>query len=202
MGTQVLLATHNRGKVEELRRILEAADLAGVELLCADDVDLPDVEETGTTFCDNALLKARAAVAVSGLACLADDSGLVVDALGGDPGVHSARYAGRHGDDGANLQRLLQELGDTPEREARFVCVAAFVTPQGVEQTVTGVLEGDIATEARGANGFGYDPVFIPRGYGVTTAQLAAADKDAISHRGQAFRAIIPAVAAYAAGAS
>jgi XTP/dITP diphosphohydrolase len=196
MPVPVVLATRNAGKVAELRRILAAADV-DVTLLSADDVDLPDVEETGATFAENALLKARAATAATGMACLSDDSGLEVDALGGEPGVRSARYAGTHGDDAANLQRVLDLLDGTDDRRARFVCVAAFVTPDGREQTATGTVEGNLTHVPRGTNGFGYDPIFTPTGSPRTTAEMPAADKDAISHRGQAFRAIVPAIAGY-----
>ena len=197
----VVLATHNRGKLVELQRILDGQDLA-VRLLSASDVDLPEPVEDGATFADNALLKARAGAAVSGLACLADDSGLVVDALGGEPGVRSARYAGIHGDDDANLRLVLARMADVSERAARFVCVAALVTPSGEETTATGVAEGTLTTQPRGDQGFGYDPIFQPEGYTVTTAEMAPATKDAISHRGKAFRAIAAAVAAYATGQS
>lgn len=190
-GRRLILATTNQGKVAELRRILDGLD---VELLSAADVALPDVEETGATFADNALLKARAAAAASGLPCVSDDSGLVVDALGGEPGVHSARYAGVHGDDEANLRLVLERLGDRDDRTARFVCVAALAAPDGREWTADGVLEGQIVATPRGSNGFGYDPVFVPAGHGRTTAEMTPQEKDAISHRGQAFRALRPAV--------
>ena len=197
----IVLATHNRGKLVELQRILDAQDLS-VRLLSAADVDLPEPVEDGATFADNALLKARAGAAASGLACLADDSGLVVDALAGEPGVHSARYAGTHGDDQANLQLVLERMAGAADRAARFVCVAALVTPAGEETTATGVVEGTLTTRPMGDHGFGYDPIFQPDGRTVTTAQMTAAQKDAISHRGQAFRAIAHAVAAYASGQS
>jgi XTP/dITP diphosphohydrolase len=190
-GRRLVLATTNQGKVAELRRILDGLD---VELLSAADVALPDVEETEATFAGNALLKARAAAAACGLPCVSDDSGLVVDALGGEPGVHSARYAGRHGDDEANLRLLLDRLGERDDRAARFVCVAALAAPDGRTWTADGVLEGRIVTAPRGGNGFGYDPVFVPEGHDRTTAEMAPEEKDAISHRGQAFRALRPAV--------
>jgi XTP/dITP diphosphohydrolase len=189
---QLVLATHNAGKVAELRRILDGLD---VELLSADDVALDDVAETGDTFADNALLKARAAAAASGLPCVADDSGLVVDALDGEPGVRSARYAGDHGDDEANLQLVLERIADVEQPTARFVCVAALVAPDGREWTTEGVLEGTLVTTPRGTGGFGYDPIFVPVGEERTTAEMSAEEKDAISHRGQAFRAIRSAVA-------
>lgn len=191
MTHRLVLATANQGKLAELRRILDGLD---VELLSAAEIALPDVEETGSTFTDNALLKARAAVAACGLPCVSDDSGLVVDALGGEPGVRSARYAGRHGDDEANLRLVLDRLGDRDDRTARFVCVAALVSPDGREWTADGVLEGRIIDAPRGSNGFGYDPVFVPAGHDRTTAEMTPQDKDAISHRGQAFRALRPAV--------
>ncbi len=191
MSTRLVLATHNAGKVAELRRILDGLD---VELLGADDVDLPDVEETGETFAENALLKARAGVAACGLPCIADDSGLVVDGLHGAPGVRSARYAGRHGDDEANLRLVLEHMGGREDRTARFVCVAALVTPDGREWTEEGVLEGTLVEAPRGSGGFGYDPIFVPTGSRITTAEMRPEDKDAISHRGRAFRALRPVV--------
>jgi XTP/dITP diphosphohydrolase len=190
--TRIVLATRNPGKVAELHRILAGL---GVELFDARDVELPDVEETGSTFRDNALLKARSGVAACGLPCLADDSGLVVDALDGAPGVRSARYAGRQGDDEANLRRVLTELRDRPDRTARFVCVAALAAPDGREWTADGVLDGHLIDQPRGTGGFGYDPIFVPTGEHRTTAELSPDEKDAISHRGRAFRAIRPAVA-------
>jgi XTP/dITP diphosphohydrolase len=185
----VVLATHNQGKVAELRRILEAAQL-DVRLVSAREVDLPEPEETGTTFAENALLKARAAAQASQLIALADDSGLVVDALNGEPGVRSARYAGAHGDDDANLALVLERMAGRSDRSARFVCVAALVTPSGVEDTVDGVVEGVLTEQPRGSNGFGYDPIFVPTGFWKTTAEMTPAQKDRISHRGKAFRAI------------
>src|SRR5688572_29931102 len=178
MSVAVVLASHNAGKLLELARILTAQQL-DVELLSAGDVSLPEPEETGETFADNALLKARAGVASSGLACLADDSGLVVDALGGEPGVRSARYAGRHGDDEANLHLVLERMAGVTDRRARFVCVAALVTPAGNESTATGVIEGTLTLEPRGSGGFGYDPIFQPLGAQRTTAEISAEAKDA-----------------------
>lgn len=190
--TTIVLATHNPGKVAELRRILDGL---GVDLVDAAAVGLPDVEETGSTFADNALLKARAGAQACGLPCLADDSGLVVDALGGAPGVRSARYAGTQGDDEANLRRVLAEMRDREDRSARFVCVAALAAPDGREWTADGVVDGHLLDEPRGSGGFGYDPIFVPTGDRRTTAELAPEEKDAISHRGRAFRRIRPAVA-------
>jgi len=191
--TTLVLATANRGKVAELRRILTGLD---VVLLDGTDVALADVEETGATFAENALLKARAAAAATGHAAVADDSGLAVDALDGEPGVRSARYAGVHGDDAANTDLVLRRMEGIAVRSARFVCVAALATPAGREWTAEGRLEGALTLAPRGTGGFGYDPVFEPLGYTVTTAELAPEEKDAISHRGQAFRALRPAIAA------
>lgn len=194
--TVVVLATHNAGKLEELRRILHA-QATDVQLLSAADVKLGEPEETGATFEDNALLKARAGAAACGHACLADDSGLVVDALGGEPGVRSARYAGSHGNDIANLELVLERMEGVVDRRARFVCVAAFVTPAGHEFTALGTVEGHLTLEPRGTNGFGYDPIFEPLNSHLTTAEMSPDVKDAISHRGQAFRGIATAVATY-----
>jgi XTP/dITP diphosphohydrolase len=185
----VVLATHNRHKVTELQRILDGLP---VRLVSSGELGLPDVEETGATFADNALLKARACAEASGLPAVADDSGLEVDALGGEPGVRSARYAGGHGDDEANLWLLLQRLGSSPRRTGRFVCVAALVVPGGHEVIETGTMEGVITREPRGDGGFGYDPIFVATGQQRTNAELTAQQKDAISHRGAAFRALRP----------
>ena len=195
MTTTVVLATHNQAKVVELRRILAAVGL-DVDLVSAREVDLPEPDESGTTFAQNALLKARAAAQASQLIALADDSGLAVDALGGAPGVHSARYAGAHGDDAANLALVLERMAGRPDRSARFVCVAALVTPAGIEHIVEGVVEGALTENPRGTNGFGYDPIFVPTGFTQTTAEMTSEEKDAISHRGKAFRAIAERLAA------
>ena len=194
---RVVLATRNAHKVAELNRILADAGFRG-ELVGLDEFpDAPDVPETGSTFADNALLKARAIAAHTGLPAVSDDSGLTVNALNGMPGILSARWAGKHGDDHANLELVLGQLADIDSREGAFVCVAALVLPDGSgEWTTTGVLAGSIARAPRGANGFGYDPIFVPDGMGTTTAELAPQDKDAISHRGRAFRAIAEVIAA------
>ena len=195
---RVVLATRNAGKIAELNRIL--ADVGGgVEIVGLESFpDAPDVPETGLTFADNALLKARAIAAYTGLPAVSDDSGLAADALHGMPGVLSARWAGSHGDDTANLELLLGQLADVAERGAAFVCVAALALPGGGEWTATGVLAGTLTRARRGGNGFGYDPIFVPEGLSITTAELAPAEKDAISHRGRAFRAIAPLIAARA----
>lgn len=195
MTVRLVLASHNRGKLAELRRILAGLD---VELADPDEVALPDVEETGATFEDNALLKARAAVVATGLPSLADDSGLVVDALGGEPGVRSARYAGVQGDDAANLALVLARMGGRADRGARFVCVAALATPDGRKWTARGTLEGTLTDAPRGSGGFGYDPILVPRNEARSAAELTPQEKDAISHRGRALRALRPAIAALA----
>lgn len=197
MSRRIVLGTRNAGKVAELRRILAAAGL-DVELVGTEAFDaLPDVAETETTFAGNALLKARAVAEHTALPAVADDSGLCVDALNGMPGILSARWAGGHGDDEANLDLVLAQLTDVPpqRRGAQFVCAAALVLPDGTERVVEGVLAGRLLTGRRGTNGFGYDPIFVPQGYDQTTAELAPADKDRISHRGQAFRALAAVVA-------
>ena len=191
--TTVVLATHNPHKVAELQRILDGLP---VELVSGREIDLPDVEETGDTFAENALLKARACTEATGLPAIADDSGLVVDALGGEPGVRSARYAGRHGDDQANLDLVLERLDRSPDRSARFVCVAALTLPGGRQITEVGVMEGALTFSPRGDGGFGYDPIFVAQGEQRTNAELSPDEKDAISHRGAAFRALRPHLAA------
>jgi len=188
---RVVLATRNLGKVEELRRILAGA----VELVGLDDVTpYEPAPETGATFADNALLKAREAVERTGLPAVADDSGLAVDAMSGMPGVLSARWAGEHGQDRANLELLLRQLADVPDERlgAGFVCAAAYALPDGRSDVVLGEMRGRIVREPRGSNGFGYDPIFVPEGLDVTSAELTSADKDAISHRGKAFRLLAP----------
>jgi XTP/dITP diphosphohydrolase len=186
----VVLATRNQGKVDELRQILAPSgiDLVGM----ANFPDLPEIAETGETFTDNALLKARAIAAATGLTAVADDSGLAVDALNQMPGVLSARWAGRHGDDAANLALVLDQVADVPDdrRGARFVCAAAAATPDGREVVVEATVEGRLIRSPRGSNGFGYDPIFVPDGDTRTTAEMPAEEKNAISHRGKAFRAL------------
>jgi XTP/dITP diphosphohydrolase len=187
----LVLATRNPGKLRELDRILTSQiRLAGLE----DFPGAPDVPETGTTFEENALLKARAIMAHTGLAAVADDSGLCVDALNGMPGVLSARWAGGHGDDKANLDLVLAQIADVPDarRGARFVCAAALVFPDSREWVVTGTVEGRLIRVPRGSGGFGYDPIFLPDGFDLTTAEMTPEAKDAISHRGRAFRALAP----------
>ncbi len=192
---RVVLATRNPGKIVELRRILAPY---GLELLGLDEVEPYDPgPETGATFEDNALAKAREAVVATGLPAVADDSGLAVDALNGMPGVLSARWAGRHGDDRANLELLLAQTAEVPDerRGAAFVCAAAWALPDGREGVVSAELRGRLARAPRGTGGFGYDPLLVPDGGTRTTAELAPSEKDAVSHRGQAFRALAPFLA-------
>ncbi len=192
---KLLLATRNAKKLVELRRILEGGP---VTLVGLDDVT-PYVEppETGLTFADNALLKARAGTAATGLPTVADDSGIAVDVLNGMPGVFSARWAGRHGDDQANLELVLAQVGDVPDEHlgAAFVCVAALVLPDGREFVADGRQPGRLVRLRSGQGGFGYDPIFVATGQARTNAELSPAEKDAISHRGQAFRALAGIIA-------
>jgi XTP/dITP diphosphohydrolase len=190
----VVLATRNAAKLRELARILHEPKipLAGLDAFPG----VPDVAETGATFEENALLKARAIARYTHLPAVADDSGLCVDALNGMPGVLSARWAGGHGDDKANLDLVLAQVADIPDarRGARFVCAAALVLPGETshEVVVTGSLAGRLTRERRGSGGFGYDPIFLPDGFDLTTAEMTPEAKDAISHRGRAFRALVP----------
>jgi len=194
---QVVLATRNRHKIVELSRIFDDAGIR-VRLLDLDAFPYaPDVVEDGLTFADNALKKARAIAEHTGLPAIADDSGLCVDALNGMPGVFSARWAGQQHDDRANLRLLLDQIADVPDRQrgAQFVCAAAVVVPGGSESVVEGKVVGHVIREPRGRGGFGYDPIFVPDGDTRTTAELDPADKDRISHRGRAVRALAPIVA-------
>ncbi|MFD4910033.1 RdgB/HAM1 family non-canonical purine NTP pyrophosphatase [Kitasatospora purpeofusca] len=196
MTTRLILATRNQHKVAELRDILGDAGL-DVELVGADAYpEIPDVPETGITFTENALLKAHALARATGLPAVADDSGLCVDVLGGAPGILSARWSGKHGDDRANLDLLLAQLSDiAPEhRGAHFFCAAALALPDGTERVVEGRLLGTLRTAPAGDGGFGYDPILQPLGETRTCAELTPAEKNAISHRGQAFRALAPVV--------
>jgi XTP/dITP diphosphohydrolase len=195
---RLVLATANPGKLVELTRILEAGRVAVDLVGLGEFPGAPDVRETGATFADNALLKARAVAEFTGLPAVADDSGLCVDALNGMPGVLSARWSGRHGDDEASLWLVLGQLADVPEdrRGGQFVCSAALVLPAGREHLSEGIMRGRIIHEPRGENGFGYDPIFVPDSTELTSAQLSPAAKDKISHRGQALRHLAPVIAA------
>jgi XTP/dITP diphosphohydrolase len=215
-GPRLVLATHNKGKLRELRELLRG-QVPGLDVdtqvVDASAAGAPDVAETGVTFAENSLLKARAVAEATGLVAIADDSGLAVDVLGGAPGIFSARWAGRHGDDAANLQLLLDQLADVPDehRGAAFVCAAALAAPAtgpswgneavpggdvvaGREVVQYGQLEGTLLREPRGDGGFGYDPILQPKGLDRSCAELSAEEKNAISHRGQAFRALLPAI--------
>lgn len=196
---RIVLATRNAGKIEEFRRILdeihsESIDLVGLEHF----PELEDVEESGETFLENALLKARTVCMQTGLPAIADDSGLCIDALDGSPGIFSARWSGIHGDDRANIEKVLMQLDSVQprDRSAHFTCVSAFVMPNGSETSAQGILEGRILAAPIGDHGFGYDPIFLPLGSALSLAELDAREKDKISHRGQSLRAIAPRVAA------
>ena len=196
MPTEVLLATRNPHKLAELRRILADVqpDLRVIGL--DDTAPYDEVPETAATFADNALTKARVGALATGLITVADDSGLAVDALNGMPGVLSARWSGRHGDDAANLRLLLDQIVDVPDgrRGAAFVCAAALATPSGGRVVVEGQMPGRLVRQPRGHNGFGYDPIFVADGKTLTNGELPPAEKDAISHRGKAMRAIAPLI--------
>ena len=200
MAPRLLLASANQGKLRELRTILDGLPEELVGLAEAGLGDPPEVEETGDTFLDNALLKARAYAAWSGLAAVADDSGLEVDALGGAPGVRSARYAGQGAGDQANLDKLLAELSGVPpeRRTARFRCAAVLHDSGQGTWHAEAAWDGRVLEAPRGSGGFGYDPVFLPDGWDKTSAEVDQATKDAASHRGKAFRALRPAIEAWA----
>lgn len=194
---RLVLATRNAGKLRELRALLRdrvpGLDV-DTQVVDAAAAGAPDVVESGTTFEENALLKARAVAEATGIPAVADDSGLAVDVLGGAPGIFSARWSGRHGDDRANLDLLLNQLADIPadRRAAQFVCAAALAVPGGADIVKRGELRGLLLAEPRGGNGFGYDPVLQPEGMDRSCAELAAEEKNAISHRAQAFGELLP----------
>jgi XTP/dITP diphosphohydrolase len=193
--TRVLLASRNAKKLDELRRILAAEGVPGIEVIGLSEVPpFPEAPETGSTFEENALAKARDAASATGLPAVADDSGLAVDAMNGMPGVLSARWAGKHGDDEANLDLVLGQLTDVPDhrRGAAFVCAAALVRPDGWETVVRGEWRGTLTRAPRGGNGFGYDPIFVPEGETRTSAELDPTEKDAVSHRARALRLLLP----------
>ncbi|MEV0895882.1 RdgB/HAM1 family non-canonical purine NTP pyrophosphatase [Actinoplanes sp. NPDC049802] len=198
-GARLLLATANKKKLVELQRILDAAlGVAQIELVGLGDFPgYPDVPETGLTFGENALIKAREGAKRTGLATVADDSGLAVTALNGMPGVFSARWSGGHGDDRANLDLVLAQISDVADenRGAAFVCAAALVLPNGREHLVEGRQAGRLLRSPRGDGGFGYDPIFVGDGKDRTNAELSPAEKDAISHRGKAFRELSKVIA-------
>ena len=200
--SRVVLATRNAHKVGELQEILGTLGL-DVELLAL-PAEVPDVVEDGLTFAENALKKARAAAAATGMPAIADDSGLCVDAMNGMPGVFSARWAGAERSDAANLRLVLAQVADVPDehRGAAFVCAAALVLPTGEERVVEGRVDGRLIREPRGTGGFGYDPAFVPAGHERTTAEMPPEEKNAISHRGNAFRALAPAIRDLVTGAA
>jgi XTP/dITP diphosphohydrolase len=185
---KLVVATRNRGKLKEIQALLDG--IVGTVRCAADIPGFPETIEDGLTFQENALKKAREAMLFSGLPALADDSGLVVDALDGRPGVYSARFAGQGADDAANNQKLLEELDSVPtgQRQAAFVCAVAYVTPAGIEQVFSGRIGGQILTSERGDGGFGYDPLFLVDGFDRTMAELTLQEKNHISHRGQALQ--------------
>lgn len=195
---KVVLASRNKKKIAEVRRILGECDTP-FEVIGLDDLDVEveDVPETGATFAENARIKAQSVVEQVGLAAIADDSGLTVDALNGMPGVLSARWAGRHGDDIANLELVRQQIADVPDerRGAAFVCAISLVFPDGREIASEGSVRGHLVREPIGDNGFGYDPLFVPVGFTITTAQMSAQQKDELSHRGEALRALVATLA-------
>ena len=199
-GPRLVLATHNAHKVRELRDILRPLlpGLHASDVVGAGDVGAEPPVEDGVTFAENALIKARALATATGLPAVADDSGLCVDVLGGAPGVFSARWSGRHGDDLANLELLLAQLAEVPaqHRGAHFACAAALVTPSGTEVVEEGTMPGVLLTAPRGDGGFGYDPILQPAGENRSAAELTAEEKNAISHRGKAFRALAPHIVA------
>lgn len=197
MSSKLLLATRNQGKIVEFRRILDALAPGEIELVGLDQFpDLHDVDETGSTFEENALLKAREMSDATRIPAIADDSGLCIDALNGDPGIFSARWAGVHGDDGANIVKVLDQLKDVEdsERGAYFICVAALYLPGGESHCEEGRFHGRILRSPKGENGFGYDPIFQPEGLPISSAEMSAEEKDLVSHRGKALRAMAPHV--------
>ena len=203
--TTLLVASRNAKKLAELRRVLDAAGISGLELVSFDDIEPYDeAPETGATFEENAIAKARDGFAATGLPTLADDSGLEVAALRGMPGVLSARWSGRHGDDAANYSLLLAQMTDVPDfrRSAAFVSACALVSDPAGITVVRGSWPGAIAREPLGQEGFGYDPVFIPEGDTRRAAQLSPAEKDAVSHRGRALALLVPALWGLASGAA
>lgn len=197
MPHQLLLATRNKGKIQEFHRILDAIAPGQIDLLGLDNFpELHDVVEDGKTFQENALKKAREMALATGIPAIADDSGLCIDVLNGDPGIFSARWAGTHGDDVANNSKVLAQLNDVPDekRGAHFTCVAALYLPDGRSHCEEAHFYGWILRAPIGEHGFGYDPIFRPDGYDISSAQMSAEEKDAISHRGKSLRAIAPHV--------
>ena len=187
-GEELLIATHNKGKAREISALLSPYVSS---FLTAGDLDLPEPEETGSTFVENAILKAQAAAQASGRVCLADDSGLAVNALNGDPGIYSARWGGEAKDFNLAMQKVQDALGDVEDRSAYFVCVLALGWPDGHCEVFEGRVHGNIIWPMRGDTGFGYDPIFQPKGYDVTFAEMDSAEKQSISHRANAFDLLV-----------
>lgn len=194
----LVLATRNQGKIAEMQRLLDSLS-SDIQVRPSSEFNLDDIEEIGSTFEENALLKATTIARATGLPALADDSGLCIDVLGGAPGIFSARWAGTHGDDQANIEKLLGDLRKIPseQRSAKFVCVIALALANGESEVVRGELSGEIRFEPSGNNGFGYDPIFQPLGHQRTLAEMEPEEKDSISHRGFALREIAPRIAPF-----
>jgi XTP/dITP diphosphohydrolase len=196
-GGRLVIASHNPGKVREIADLLAPY---GVTVLSAAELDLPEPEETGSSFAENAAIKAKAAAAGAGLPALADDSGLVVAALGGEPGIHSARWAGPERDFGRAMERVERELAERgaetggAQRGAAFVCALCLARPDGRTETFEGRVDGHLAWPPRGTRGFGYDPIFVPDGHDVTFGEMEPAEKHAISHRARAFAKLVAAL--------
>lgn len=187
-GGRLVIASHNSGKVREIRDLLGPL---GAEVVSSAEFGLDEPEETGETFVENALLKARAAARASGLPALADDSGLAVTALDGRPGIHSARWAGPDKDFPAAMQRIEDALAGQPDRSARFVCALALAWPDGHAETFEGIVTGQLVWPPRGPHGFGYDPVFVPDGHPLTFGEMPPAAKHQLSHRARAFERLV-----------
>jgi XTP/dITP diphosphohydrolase len=187
---RLVIASHNPGKVCEIAELLAPF---GAEVVSAGELNLPEPEETGQSFVENAELKARAAAMATGLPSLADDSGLAVEALGGDPGIYSARWAGPTKDFGYAMKKIEKALGASPDRRAHFVCALSLAWPDGHVESFEGFVHGTLIWPARGNQGFGYDPIFLPNGHSVTFGEMAPQEKHAISHRAEAFRQLVDA---------
>ncbi len=190
-GETLVIASHNPGKLREIAELLEPFAMT---VTSAADLGLAEPEETGATFAENAALKARAATQGAGRPALADDSGLAVHALGGQPGIHSARWAGPDKDFGAAMARVERELGQTADRRAAFVCALCLAWPDGAQETFEGRIEGRLTWPPRGGRGFGYDPIFVAEGFDITFGEMEPAEKHRISHRAQAFAKLVRAV--------
>ena len=196
MKKTLVLATRNKGKVLEVERMLKI-HAPEISLISMADLDIGDIEETGNTFEENALLKASTVTKLSGLPALADDSGLAINSLSGEPGIYSARYSGVHGDDAANNAKVLKLMAGITKRSASFIAVLALTRPDGQSIISRGELLGQIIDSPRGDQGFGYDPIFQPTGFDITTAQMSPEMKDSISHRGKALAQIAPKISPF-----